>query len=253
MRSLLACGDLLLDRMARKLTSVIGDGDSSPLAVKLGPRAGYSLDKDLHTTLTWDLCDALGEQPHDLELDRLAGVLMRHDAFIITVTGFTTETALAASQDLQGSNGYPGCMNVDYGNPVQHEIVTVPSFGYLLEAELVFDPRDTDRPEDPYPLDDDPDPWWEGLGLACVRYVQDDDLSESGQLPGWPEVTLSERGAETAAMLAQRTVPGHLERLAGEIADRREPAGPWVFAIDRRACQALPTRPSRRPSSPGTP
>lgn len=230
-RSLIASGDLILERIARRLTSVSGDGDGGPLGARVGPRASYSLDRALHMTLVWDLCDTVAEQPHDLDLDRLASVLMRHDAFVITVTEFGHETILAASETLNGRNGYLGCMPVDLGNPVQQQVMIVPRVGYLLDGALVFDPWDTDRPEDPYPLADHPDGWWEGLELAGVRYLRPQELDAPGVLPGWPDVPLSRRGAETAAMLARRTAKSHLDRLASEIANRQT-AGPWSFAID---------------------
>src|SRR6476661_5894221 len=90
-RSMLGAGDLILEQMARKLSSVSGEGMDGPLGVKLGPRAAYSFDRNIHMTLVWDLCGAIGERTHDVALPRLAHVLMKHDAFVITVTDFAAE------------------------------------------------------------------------------------------------------------------------------------------------------------------
>jgi hypothetical protein len=236
--SLLASGDLILEQMSRKLTSVSSEGKHAMLAGRHGTVASYSLDRDVHMTLVWDLCDATATQVHDLDLERFAHVLMRHDGFVITVTGFASEAVLAASQDLRETRGYVGCLAVDYGNPVQHDVFSVPRFGYLLDGALVFDPWDTDRPEDPYPLDAHPDPWWESLRLRSVRYLTAEEPSENHPLPEWPAPDLSERGAQTAALLAGLTAPGHLDRLARGLTRRRSAAGPWAFSVDTASMPA---------------
>jgi hypothetical protein len=75
-RSMLTVGDALLSSLSSRLTEVASVGRQHR---REGLASTYSLDKGVHITLTWDLCDAFAERPHDVNLDRLATALLRHD------------------------------------------------------------------------------------------------------------------------------------------------------------------------------
>lgn len=231
-RSLVTSGHLLLPNLATKIGAIRGDGRPDHLGAVTRTTV-ESFDGALHTTLVWDLCDAIADQRYDGDLKVLAHALLKHDVCVITATALSDDQVITANQQLGETLGYLGSLSVDLGDPVQHRIMSLPRVCYLLDGVLVLHPWDTDSPFDPHPLDDDhPDPWWHGLPLASVRYTTDEEMNDAHALPSWPPATLSERGAQTAAMLARLTAPSHLDRLAAEMAGRRDVVGPWPFEID---------------------
>lgn len=230
-RSLVTSGHLLLPNLATKIGAVRGTGRPDQFGAVTRSTV-QSFDGALHTTLVWDLCDAIADQRHDGDLKRLAHALLKHDVCAVTATALGGDQVIAVSQQLGETIGYLGSLSIDLGNPVQHRIMSLPRVCYLLEGVLVLHPWDTDSPFDPYPLDDHPDQWWHGAPLAGVRYITDEEINDAHAMPSWPPAMLSERGAQTAAMLARRTAPTHLDRLAVEMAGRRGETGPWPFEID---------------------
>jgi hypothetical protein len=219
-RSLLTVGDALLSWLSSKLTEIASVG---PERGREGVASTYSLDKGLHITLTWDLCDAFAEQSHDVDLDRVATALLRHDLFFLGVTGLTQEQAAAISERLVDS-AYLGFVQVDPGNPVQRDVLAGFNKGYLIDGTLVIDPFETDSPFDPQPLDaEHPDAWWLDAGVSA-RYLREDEDRDA--LPGAEHVAISERGALSASVLARRLSTGHLDRVAASLAEGRHFSAP---------------------------
>jgi hypothetical protein len=229
---LICCGDVLLSQLATRVSKVARTRSSSPFRATT-VSSTHEFDLRLHRTLVWDLLDAVTSQRGKLDTDALGTALMRHDVFAVTASALDANRQADADRSMQAVPGYLGWFAADPGNPVQREIVSyLPRVAYLLHGVLVLDPFDTDSPFDPPPLDTHPEPWWDGLELTGVRYVageEYDDLNTLGKLPAAP---VSERGAQTAAIIAIRTRPSHLERLSAALTADREGNGAWPFFID---------------------
>lgn len=115
---------------------------------------------------------------------------------------------------------YLGGFEPDPGNPVQNHIFVdtlAHSFDYRHRV-LLFDPWRSEDPFDPPPLDRPGDGWYFALPFADVRYLTAAEQADGDFVPGWPASPVSERGARSATLLAERTDGGHLARLAEEAA-----------------------------------
>jgi hypothetical protein len=222
-------GDLLFHDVAYSIQRVRFEAREARYSLH-GLERTYGGDRKLLQTLIWDFCDSLEYGWYSLDQQRLPYHLGHDNLFAIAVSFIDRRLAAAIDADLTAADPYLGAFAVDAGNPIHQRVTvgTLPhSFDYI-ERSLVFDPSRSEDPFDPPPLTRHGDEWWVGLSFTAVRYRYDDEQLE---LANWPSAELSERGALSAAILARRAAPSHLQRLASELAALRIEPGMPTFDV----------------------
>lgn len=110
-RSIVLRGDALVNSLATKIT-----------AVSKGERqSGYqqSYDKELLSTVIWDIADALMGQWNTVDAAAFPLFLGRHNIHCISIPSLPAEVKVEIDRLLRGTNGYLGAIEVDLGNPIQ--------------------------------------------------------------------------------------------------------------------------------------
>lgn len=223
-------GDMLLPFMAMRMVAV---GSSSIRTERARPGVAQTsrVDGQLLMTLLWDFCDAVGEQHTSLDFDRLPRLLGRGEVVGVALSDLDEAGYTAVDEAARDDRSYLGGFRPDMGNPVQARLVAALSHqGFIKDGELLLDPYDSGDPFDP-PMPDPTDGWWTSTGLTTVRYSTED---ERGTFPMWPSAPPSERGMQTAAVLAARSSETHLDRLGDAIVKGAE-IGSAPFEVRREA------------------
>ncbi len=205
-------GDFLLHNLAYRTSRAEFTGRRSRHGHE-GVRVTRTANVPLYRTMVWDLCDALEEQWHTLDLGRLADELFHPNLFAISFSSGDHDLAAGIDARLASEPGYLGACSIDPGNPlhVSATLHTLPlAFTYARRA-MLYDPWGSEDPLNPPPLNRHGDEWWSGLPFDAVRYATD---AERQELALWPASELSDRGAMTAQLLARKGEPTHLERVA---------------------------------------
>jgi Domain of unknown function (DUF6883) len=222
-------GDFLLYNLAYRTSAMSFSGKRSKHGYE-GIRTTKSADIPLYKTLIWDLCDALEEQWHTLDVDELADELFRPNLFAVVLSRPSDEIARGVNDHLRGERAFLGAFAVDTGNPVQQRVTVglLPRVFVYMQRILLYETWRSGDPFNPPPLDPNGHEWWSDLEFAEVRYGD----AEIANLPAWPRSPLSDRGALTAQLLAHRGAPQHLERVANELAAMRTDPNMPIFEID---------------------
>jgi hypothetical protein len=223
-------GDLLLHNLAYRIGSVRFEGRATKTALR-GVEHVEQGDPKLFQTLIWDFCDALGHAWHSLDQQAMPDHLAQWDIYAIGLSALDPSAASFIDGELRRQDAYLGAFEVDSGNPIQQRVMIggLPHAFDYVRRSLLFDPWATEDPFDPPPLTRHGDEWWVGLPLADVEYRDDAQRVTAPQLPS---SELSDRGALSAAILARRAGPTHLEQLAQALTHLRVERGTPTFEVD---------------------
>lgn len=104
-------GDALVHHLATKLTGVSKSERRSS--------SRQSHDRDLLSTVIWDIADSLAGQWHTLDPDAFPLLLGRHSVHCISTPTISRYLIANIDGSLRGSRGYLGAIEVDLGNPIQ--------------------------------------------------------------------------------------------------------------------------------------
>ena len=223
-------GDLLLPFMAMRVVAVSNPSYPTGRVVR-SVATTSQVDGELLLTLVWDFCDAVAEQDGTLDLDRLPRLLNRGEVFGVALSDLDAAGFTAVDEEAHGAVIYLGGFRPDMGNPVQAQLIAGLSHqGFIRDGELLLDPYASDDPFDP-PALDPAEGWWADTRFVAIRYSTE---AEREAFPEWPTAAPSERGMQTAAVLAARTKETHLDRLGEAIVKERD-IGKAPFEIRREA------------------
>jgi hypothetical protein len=223
------CADFLMQFLAMRLVAVRSDGKQSA-RVRKSVATVEQVDGALLTTLVWDFCDALGEQGSTVDLTRAPRLLMRGQVVAFAASDGDDATFAAVHDVARLEPAYLGGFRLDMGNPVQAWLVEALSHqGHLVNRDLVLDRYGSDDPLGSAPPRDDG--WWKDLPFDAVRYATD---AERDGFPVWPVAKPTQRGMQSAAILAARTNASHFDRL-GRALVSSDDIGAVPFEVTRAA------------------
>lgn len=197
-------GDVLLSSICERMSKV------ETLPRKGSVQATWSVDRDLFSTLLWDLTEAIAVQWNTCDAERFPLVLGRHAACCVTIPTVSEEFLAPIDGALRGAPGYIGALTVDPGNPVQFEL-----FCNLLVDQMYLQARRLYLLGEPGGEELSIDGWVD-LGLDGVEVVEHNSYSDSG--PIRPDRSrLSPRGEITRRILDRRGRPTYREKVGHEL------------------------------------
>lgn len=220
----LRVGDLMLHTVADRLEEV---GTAQPLgSARRGTATTHSVDTALLVTLAWEVMDSAQERWHVGDLDRLALLLAQGQAFGIAFSHLQPDAATGIADRLSEVNEFVSALDVDLGNPLHVSLCGLPSRGWIRGSEFLVDRWRTDDPFRRPELTN----WEPALRETPLapRYMSDE---ETEALPDCPRQPIGERGAQSAAVLAARTSPSHVERVMRALDTESEGPPQFDFSV----------------------
>lgn len=107
-------GDVLVRNLTTKITAVSKGENRS------GRQQSY--DKNLLSTIIWDLADSLAGQWNTVDQEYFPLILGGGNVHCISVPNLPVELKAEIDERLRDTNGYLGAIEVDLGNPIQRSI-----------------------------------------------------------------------------------------------------------------------------------